>query len=371
MNIKKWLRGQLTNVKNNEQAWGDLTNALGDALEVYVEPWLDRIKSRISLFEQGTEELHIELKELGDFFSFGDIEDENLAITILQRKDQIHFKRTLSPLISTLNREFYGVGVSWQALYNPIDAEYGVGMVTKETSNGKLDLNKYWLTSRGIIQVPINKVLSPDRGLNDILDEFDKEIERVVKPLIPLRIVYDGVLYIIIYQIKERLESLELVDVGVAQSVGHNLTKYYRLDSAPIDYKTLDSKLSYTIDDTITPENSHAHVSLAEPSSWKPYRIGASPMASVPIDTQAETKSYETIAIEPTETAFKIGGDLVYSYRLDAMPLDLHSLDFVPEIPRENDSISHVDEVYVSLPIKERKDVIRLSKVILDGEVQS
>lgn len=398
MSIKHWLKKQLTKVKTKEEAWSDFANILGEALDVHVEPYLDRVKRRVSLFEQEKEDLQIELKELGDFFSFGDIDSDNLAITILQRKDQIHFKRTLSPLISTLNREFEGLGVSWKALYNPIGGEYGLAMKTLDSIKGSED--KYWLTSRGLIQVPLNHVVGTTDNLNERLYELEREIERVVYPLIPLRIVFDGVLYVMIYRLEERPETIEVDFISVHQALkGPESTKIYRMDAFSLDYMPLDEMISYAIKDEVETKKIESTSALPTPVEWGAYRFDVLPIDQKSLDTKVFKSFFENLKTESVDTKIKVGGDLTYSYRMDSMPLDFHNLDYSMPSPSDYETISQNHEVYSELatpksrwpqgsendnvqvsyvsktdivqacvPRTERKETIRLISVISEGE---
>lgn len=367
MSIQKWLSNQLTKVKSEEQAWSDLASILGNALEIYVEPHLERVKRRVSLFEQSKEDLQIELKELGDFFSFGDINDENLAITILQRKDQIHFKRTLSPLISTLNREFEGLGVTWQALYNPVDGEYGIGMRTRQGITGNED--KYWLTSRGIIQIPLNEILkSENDDLNDALDQLEKEIERVVYPLIPLRIVFDGTLYVMFYHIKERAETVEVDFSSVSEVLPQpEFIKYYRMDAHPIDYMAFDEMITFAIEDKPEAKESHAKSELPSPVLWGAYRMDAYSIDHQSQDSRVIKNFYERLSHDHDEAQIKVGGDLVYSYRMDVKPLDAYHIDYRPKLS-DRETVTQSHEVYSELAIPNPRSLYRMDSSSLDSE---
>ncbi|MGL1259916.1 hypothetical protein ACSTK8_24335 [Vibrio parahaemolyticus] len=367
MSIQNWLRNQLTKVKSEEQAWSDFTSILGNALEIYVEPYLERIKRRVSLFEQSKEDLQIELKELGDFFSFGDINDENLAITILQRKDQIHFKRTLSPLISTLNREFEGLGVTWQALYNPVGGEYGIGMRTRQGITGNED--KYWLTSRGIIQIPLNDILKTGSdNLNDTLDQLEKEIERVVYPLIPLRIVFDGVLYVMFYHIKERIETIEVDFSSVSEVLPQpEFIKYYRMDAHPIDHMPIDEMITFAIEDKPKAKESHAKSELPSPVLWGAYRMDAYPVDHQSLDSRVLKSFYERLSHDHDAAQIKVGGDLVYSYRMDVQPLDAYHMDYRPKLS-DRETVTQNNEVYSELATPNPRSLYRMGSKPLDSE---
>ncbi|HHF3011127.1 TPA: hypothetical protein ACPJ06_004003 [Vibrio diabolicus] len=210
--LKSWLQGQLTSTKASEQSWLDLAGALAQGIHDHVEGYLDRLKSRNSLYDMERKDLLKDTEELRKVFPISDeIEEADLPHVIMRRQDEVHFKKTIYPLVATLTREFSGMQVSWEPLYAPIDQEkypYGDLFVTQhEIDNFEaqgLTKDDFFMTSRGVIRIPINDVRGGERGVSeeDIL-KFEEKVRRVIYPLVPLRIVCDGQSYFISIQLAE------------------------------------------------------------------------------------------------------------------------------------------------------------------------
>ncbi|WP_432773860.1 hypothetical protein [Vibrio parahaemolyticus] len=212
-NLQSWLKSQLTRTKRNTEAWTDFAHALGSLLESHVENYLERIKTRNSLFDMQPQDLQVEIRELGDFFAFGDVAETDLPMTVMQRQDQIHLKKTVYPLEATLRREFAGMEVTWQPLYAPTDlVKYPYGTVLVTADDLDMQENKDWfMTSRGVIQVPLNEVRVNDE---ESLREFEEKLRRVVYPLVPLRIVMQGTSYYLKFEL---WDVIEWVVQGISQ----------------------------------------------------------------------------------------------------------------------------------------------------------
>ncbi|GAL07957.1 phage protein [Photobacterium aphoticum] len=119
--MSNWIKNRLTKAKQESPLWSDLADSIQSVIGTHVETYLDRLKRRVSLFDADKEDLQVILTELGDFFALGDVEDDDIALTVMQRQDEIHQKRTIYPLTNTINREFGGMNVTWEPLYAPID----------------------------------------------------------------------------------------------------------------------------------------------------------------------------------------------------------------------------------------------------------
>ncbi len=213
--LGSWLKGQLTSIKQNTDAWSDLASSIGYLLEKYSENYIERLKTRNSLFDMQPTDLQAEIRELGDFFQFGDVPEQDLPMVVIQRKDQIHLKKTVYPLEATLRREFSGMNVSWQPLYAPVDIErHPYGSVLMTANDLDMSITDDWfMTSRGVIQVPLNKIQSNNE---ESLREFEEKLRRVVYPLVPLRIVMQGTSYYLYFEL---FDCLEWVTLGVLDIV--------------------------------------------------------------------------------------------------------------------------------------------------------
>ncbi|WP_217521928.1 hypothetical protein [Vibrio metschnikovii] len=213
--LGSWLKGQLTSIKGNTDAWRDLASSIGYLLEKYSENYIERLKTRSSMFDMQPDDLQTEIRELGEFFQFGDVPEQDLPMVVIQRKDQIHLKKTVYPLEATLRREFAGMNVSWQPLYAPVDTKrhpYGSVLMTANDIDMSVS-NDWFMTSRGVIQVPINKIRVNDE---QTLRDFEEKIRRVVYPLVPLRIVMQGTSYYLHFEL---FDCLEWVTQGVMSVV--------------------------------------------------------------------------------------------------------------------------------------------------------
>ncbi|HHY0551940.1 TPA: Ig-like domain-containing protein [Vibrio parahaemolyticus] len=218
---KSWLKGLLTPAKRKMVMWQELADAITDALNEYVSPNIERLKSRGSLFDQGQEDLEIELRELGDDFAYGDVTEENLPIIIMQREDEFHFKNTLYPLRSTIAREFPGKDITWEPLYAPKDGVYGKGLIIKNKFGGLEGYQRedYFLTSRGVIRISLESYRTSISSSieDDPLFEFENHLRRVAYPLIPLDIVLEGQMYFKEFHLNELPEVIELTYQKVNQ----------------------------------------------------------------------------------------------------------------------------------------------------------
>lgn len=222
MSTKKgWVKRRLSHVKQDSPLWADLADAIETLIADHVDVYLDRLKRRVSLFDSNKEDLKVALTELGDFFAFGDVEDEDIALMIMQREDEIHQKRTIYPLTGTLNREFGGLNVTWEPFYAPADQEaypYGSRFVIEsELAQELIPREDWFLTSRGVIRVPLQDVYRVFGYGNEGMAIFEEKIRRIIHPLIPLRIACDGQQYYLHFNLSERLEMLSVVKSHVEQ----------------------------------------------------------------------------------------------------------------------------------------------------------
>lgn len=253
--IKSWLKGQLTNAKKSEQSWSDFVLAFGEVLENHVETYIDRLKARSSIYEMSKDDLLEETKELRKIFPLGDVSDEDLPHVIMQRRDEIHFKKTVYPLMATISREFNGMNVEWIRLYAPINQErypYGTLLVQEDKLDDFHDLKRedFFLTSRGVIRIPMNMIQSGSQGIGEReIIAFEARIQQVVYPLIPLRIACDGNVYYIEFNIFELIES-------ITQSISINtyLDSVSQLECSTESQKTTtQTKIPTTEDTPVTP----------------------------------------------------------------------------------------------------------------------
>lgn len=216
--LKTWLQGQLTSTKASEQSWLDLAAALAQGIHDHVEGLIDRLKARNSLYDMDTEDLLKDTEELRTIFPIPEtVSDSDLPHVIMRRQDEIHFKKTVYPLVATIAREFSGMDVSWEPLFAPIDQEeypYGSLFITRHEMDNYisqgLSPDDFFMTSRGVIRVPINDVAGGSSGVSeeDVV-AFESRVRRVIYPLIPLRIACDGQSYFISISMVDLVEVIQ------------------------------------------------------------------------------------------------------------------------------------------------------------------
>lgn len=214
-----WLPKQLTKSKQNSPMWLGFAEALEEIYSSHIQPLVDRVASMNSVFSMSNEDLQRKLDELGTFFYMTkNIDNEDLPLALMQKLDEVHFKRTDLPLKNTISREFGGLPVEWAALYAPkLITPIGSKDYTTKRVNGQQvnalrteyeikasqeNINDYFMTSRGVIQVSLTGMAL----LKLSQDEFSKLIERIIKPIIPTEIVYAGEQILIHYDIIEPIE---------------------------------------------------------------------------------------------------------------------------------------------------------------------
>lgn len=212
---KNWLVDRLTESRAGEPIWKDFAHALQDLINNHAEEYITRLRRKVSLFDADKRDLDQILRELGAFFALGNVKDENLPIVIMQRQDQIHQKKTIYPLVNTLVREFNGIKVTWEALYAPIDQEahpYGTKFVIeREIAEEAIPRDQWFMTSRGVIRVPmleVRRAFDGDSDADAAVSEFEELLKSVIYPLIPLRIVCDGQQYYLSFDLIEVMERL-------------------------------------------------------------------------------------------------------------------------------------------------------------------
>lgn len=274
LKLKSWLKGQLTKVKQAEQPWSDLASALGELMSNHVEGYLDRLRVRGSLYDMSKQDLLEEARELRKVFSLGDVSDQDLPHVITQRMDEIHFKKTVYPMISTIAREFNGMEVDWIRLYAPVDQSvhpYGSLFAQEDELDDfhGIPREDFFLTSRGVIRIPITMIQSGSSGVgeSEIL-EFEKKITNVIYPLIPLKVVCDGQVYYITTSLLDVIERVEFwSNVSTAIPPASEIP-----DRRPAQGSTACSIIE-------TPEERQATVIRARP------RMGANPFDAITLDS--------------------------------------------------------------------------------------
>lgn len=221
---KHWLVNQLPKNKQHSPMWQGLADALETIFNDHIQPLVTRAASMNSMFAMSDEDLQKKLDEMGSFFyTAGNIEREDLPLAISQRLDEVHFKRTDLPISNTISREFNGMHVEWAPYWAPIViTPQGSRDYTKKEINGSLvnalktqyeiefvgeNLNDYFMTSRGVIQISLSR-MSEDQ-INQ--KEFSSAIRRLIRPIIPVDIVFDGERIFVEYGATESEEKALLI----------------------------------------------------------------------------------------------------------------------------------------------------------------
>lgn len=206
-----WFKQRLTAAKQAAPMWTELADTVQQLFDQQVTPVLDRLRGMTSTFTMEREDLSRKINDLGPFFATSDrVAEEDWPLALMQRQDEIHLKKTDYPIVSTINREFTGMKVEWQPLWAPIDQEawpYGTRFTTKEWMPFEdIPPEGWFMTARGVIKLPVDKlqgVLPLLQTVDEQTTEFESILRRLVEPLIPLHIVYDGAQYYITYVLQE------------------------------------------------------------------------------------------------------------------------------------------------------------------------
>lgn len=225
--MSNWLTNQLTSAKQDSGMWAGLADILQSVVTSHVDPMLDRVRNRKSIFTMNAEDLDTRVAELGSFFTIRSSDASSVPMLLLQRLDEIHFKGSLRPITQTFYREFNGIPITWQPLYAPVDIAtypYGTVLISEETLDSIGDnYGEMFLTSRGVASIALNDLgmliekdttgtLTQESVTNEALEKF----KQVVKPLLPLHIVFDGMLlYVSVETPRSFKATMRLISVGV------------------------------------------------------------------------------------------------------------------------------------------------------------
>jgi hypothetical protein len=224
------LKDNLIKSMQNSAAWVALADALAVVVDQVVEPTLTRLKARPRLFDMHPDDVKVLFDELGANATIGRSDVQDRPLLLLQRLDEVHQKNYLYPLKKTLQREFSNVRVSWVPLFAPTNVEtYPYGSVlAREVDKGlyqDVPADGWFKTSRGLLQINLEDLyrLYPNLAGADLMDRFVLDVDQVLMPLLPTRIVYDGQLFVLQVYLSDVLESLALksiqLDVTMAPCV--------------------------------------------------------------------------------------------------------------------------------------------------------
>lgn len=249
--IKEWFSNLLTPRKNESQPWQEMIGVLRQYYESDVHPNIKRVKDRVAFSTMSEQDLDIKIAELGKFFVIRTDDKKNRPIVLAQRLDEIHFKGTERPIEATFWREFKMLPARWEPLYAPVDQErfpYGsVFLQGYGLEGAKSIYGDFFLTSRGSISISINdlrRAYSSDSDDEDLMiKRLIDDVDLIIKPLIPLHIVFDGFRFVIEYTFIE--EPCELL----LQRIEYSIRDYFIIkDSADhLIYHGAFSEANYVI----------------------------------------------------------------------------------------------------------------------------
>lgn len=212
-----WFKQRLTAAKQAAPMWTELAEAVQEVFEQQIEPLLTRLRGLSSAYTMTSDDLALRISELGEFFLLSDRVDEtDWPLALMQRHDEIHLKKTDYPLVTTISREFNGMKVTWEPLYAPKDQvrfPYGSRFSIKSQLEFEdIPESEWFLTSRGVIRLPLTSLQSSFVGATSIDDQataFEAVMNRFIEPLIPLHIVFEGAQYYLQYTLPELEEVIK------------------------------------------------------------------------------------------------------------------------------------------------------------------
>ncbi|EIW8203565.1 phage tail protein [Escherichia coli] len=214
---RSWFNNRLTSAKQKSLLYKSLADLVQSMMDTFVDPWLERITNRKSIFSMSKEDLETRTNELGQFFTIRTSNSSSVPMLLQQRFDEIHFKGTERPINQTIYREFNGISVLWDPVYAPIDQvrfPYGTVLIPESQLESTGDAyGDVFLTSRGMISIPINNLAIDNvtGGIDQsaLTEDILKKFNQFVKPLLPLHIVFDGLMLYLSIMIYEREDILE------------------------------------------------------------------------------------------------------------------------------------------------------------------
>ena len=257
-----WLLERLPAALLEEPVWVGIVETMERYFETDFER-IERIERARSTFTADREDLLAKLDELGETFDAEWNDEENLALTIAWRKDEIKFKNTAEPIENVIQRNFIGLRAFWDQFYCKKTDEYSPENLRTmdEIQSFDVDPDDYWLTSRGYLKVDVMSMLQ--HGITQ--EEVVSVIAGKVASVIPTHIVYDGVRFILIVEcndvgVRARVTFKELavairthgvlgahvdyiaqpVAVPIQKNTTYRTNEYYEFDQMPMDFWPLD-----------------------------------------------------------------------------------------------------------------------------------
>lgn len=334
----------------NSTGWRDLASAIFSVNSKVLNPLVDRAKSLSSVFTMKSEDLNVRLNELGEFFSLGQYSDEDKPLLLQQRKDELLQKGDLYPIDKTLAREFGENDIRWLPLYAPKDLEqfpYGSVLATEEERASYSDISDWFLTCRGIVEAPISQIYSKPDEDGNALNSFEATLYRVIPPLIPTHIVFDGQKYVIKFRLSEELEFIYSrnthveIDLPRLQKRGQ---KRYRINIERLGLRPLDSDYSEALPISVTKQEVLVETSIFDHPDNADLKALKHNINFAPVEDKEDLKVVgggNQVIVLP-----RLKNQIVYGYRINCLPLDAQPLDSLITIgiDKLNVSFSGVNE---------------------------
>lgn len=229
-----WFKSRLTPAKQNSVLWSPLATMMQSLFASFVDPSLERVSNKKSIFTMADEDLDTKIAELGKFFTIRTSNASSKPMLLQQRLDELHFKGTDRPITQTFYREFDGIPITWQPLYAPVDIDtyaYGSVLISSDTLDSVADIyGDMFLTSRGVISVSINDLMeaidsgeleldSGETTQSAVTEAALTRFNQYIKPLLPCHIVFDGLSLFISVTATENEDTLSLLTISDAKAL--------------------------------------------------------------------------------------------------------------------------------------------------------
>lgn len=235
--MEDWLKRRLSPVKDKTARWTELS----ESLQQYWEENFDSIHNDLvnlrSVYTMSRHDLALKMREKGDYFApdFPSEYDEPLAVA--WRESEIMRKNMEFALHNAFRRNFSSVGIDWVKLYSIKTGVYGEKFVTEFDAlpHGKT-LDDYFMTSRGKTWIDLGSFFEDGRWIKS---EFRALLEKVVKRIKPLHIVYDGSIFC--WTVNNKIDiSAEINGLSQISTININLSPFKRYDDIRADDQIVD-----------------------------------------------------------------------------------------------------------------------------------
>ena len=298
-------KSKLIPALQKRESWQYMVSAIEKVNEQVFDPILVRFRSLSNVFEMQDEELDVLFKELGRNFTVGESEIQDKSLVLLQRSDEVHFKGHRYSIQRALEREFGSTFIDLLPLYAPknqVDFPYGDLYGTAP----ELDFfdrafgntNGWFLTSRLVVETSAERLNERYGGYDaGTIERFERDVNRLINPLLPVRIVFDGVRFI--------TTASTDINLSISASVTDEISDLDTVITTSIDA----SMVGQMVDEVVT------HVS---PVNEDPHTLGrlSTRLDLRPLDAHSlDVEVFNETATTPRLTRF------------DMRPLDAWSLD--------------------------------------------